>query len=382
MSDKRESNLGLVLSAGGARAAYQVGVLKYMADNFPDYNPTIFTGISAGSINAAFLAQGKSPKEATNDLYRLWQQLSFSQVFQTNFKSFFRMGLRWIYDLFISKFTNHLLLRSLLDASPLSKTLLTHLDFKRIARSVRDGKVKGLAVSATNYHDGTTAIFFDSTKPVPTWHRERRFSQRCLVRPRHIMASCSIPLLFQPIPIGKFLYGDGSMRFSFPFSPAIHLGATHMLAIGIRCEVPVNPFAGFRPDHLSLGYIAGSVLNSIFLDSLEFDYENLLRINEITGPDSDKYRKVELIRPSQDLGSIAKNYLHEVPFHFRQILKAMAAPAELGDLLSYLMFSPGYINAILELGVRDGAANHDRLAAFLKNSGQPKAVPRRAIARG
>lgn len=368
MAEKKKPNLGLVLSAGGARAAYQVGVMKHLADTCPDYRPTIFTGISAGSINAAFLAQGGAPDETVNNLYRLWQQLTFDQVFQTNFKSFARMGLRWVYDMFLSKVTKRLLLRSLLDAAPLSRTLLTHLNFRQIGHEIKAGRVRGLAISATNYHNGTTTIFFDSTDAVSPWTRERRYSTRCLIRPRHIIASCSIPILFQPVPIGQYLYGDGSLRLSFPFSPAIHLGATHLLAVGIRSETPVNPFDGYRPDHLSLGFVAGSVLNSIFLDSLEPDYENLLRINQIVGPESNRHVNVELIRPSVDLGSIAKDFLHEVPFHFRQILRATAAPAELGDLLSYLMFSPGYINAIMELGQKDAAAHHDRLAKFLENS--------------
>ncbi len=362
---KSRSDLGLVLSAGGARAAYQVGVLSHLGAHCPDFKPTIFTGISAGSINAAFLAQGESPQKSTADAYRLWEQLTFDQVFKTNFNSMARMLLRWIYDMSVSKVTRRLLLKSLLDASPLAATLLTHIHFWKIRRAVRQGLVRGVAVTATNYLDGSTTTFFDSEKPIPPWARERRNSARHSLRIRHIMASCSIPILFEPVPIGKAIFGDGSLRFSFPFSPAIHLGASHLIAIGIRCPNPIPVIQEHRPDHLSLGFVAGTVLNSIFLDSLEFDYENICRINEFVGPESPAYVPVCLVRPSVDLGVLAKDFLSEVPFHFRQLLKTTAEPEELGDLLSYLMFSPGYVKALLELGRKDAERQDAELRKFL-----------------
>jgi len=359
--------LGLALPAGGARAAYQVGVLRYLGAAIPEFAPKIFTGVSAGSINSCFLAQGEPFPQATEHLYQLWSQLEFGQVLRTNFSSLFRMGLRWMADLFLSRVTNKILLKSLLDASPLSHTLLSHIHFLRIAQAVRDGRTEGISVSATNYHNGGTTIFFDSTEPVAPWAREKRRAVRTSIRVRHIMASCSIPILFEPIRIGDFLYGDGSLRFSFPLSPAIHLGATHIFAIGSACPRPENPL-GFRPDHLSLGFVFGAVLNSIFLDSLESDYENLCRMNAaIAG--SGQMRPVQgfMIRPSRDLGGMAKEFLNEVPFHFRQLLRSAGSSEELGDLLSYLMFSPGYIKALMDLGYRDAATQHAAIQAFLES---------------
>lgn len=356
--------LGLVLPAGGARAAYQVGVLRYLGENFPAFRPKIFTGISAGSINACFLAQGEPIERAVGQLYELWQKLEFHQVLATNFSTMWGMGARWIYDMFISKVTRKLLLKSLLDASPLADTLLTHIHFWKISRAIRSGAVEGLAVSTTNYHDGCTTIFYDSTKAIEPWTREARRGVRSAIRMRHIMASCSIPLLFEPVRIGDYLYGDGSLRFNFPFSPALRLGATDVLAISIKCPKPENPL-GYRPDHVGLGFIAGAVLNSIFLDSLEADYENLMRINRAEGG---TLRKVGglLVRPSRDLGGMAKEFINEVPFHLRQIIKSTANPEELGDLLSYLMFSKGYVNALLELGMKDAAAKHEEIKKFLE----------------
>jgi NTE family protein len=357
--------LGLVLPAGGARAAYQVGVLRHIATHFPHFRPRIFTGISAGSINASFLAQGDPIEKSTAELYQLWERLQFEHVLKTNFNTLFRMASRWTYDLFLSKVTKRLLVKSLLDASPLAHTLLSHLHFWKISRAIRTGLVDGLAISATNYHDGTTTIFFDSNKSIPPWVREQRRAIRTAIRMRHIMASCSIPLLFEPVRIGDYLYGDGSLRFNFPFSPAIQLGATDLLAVSIRCPTPENPL-GYRPEHVGLGFIAGAVLNSIFLDSIEADYENLLRINRATEGSELKKIPGVLVRPSQDLGALAAEYLDEVPFHFRQLLRSTANPEELGDLLSYLMFSPAYIKTLLELGKKDAETYHSNIEELLK----------------
>lgn len=358
----RVRKIGLVLPAGGARAAYQVGVLRYIAKTFPEIQPRIFTGVSAGSINACFLAQGESFDLSTAELYRLWEKLRFEDVMRTNFKSVFRMFARWIYDLFVSRVTHRLLLKSLLDARPLSATLLHNMHFWKISRAIRSGIVEGLAVSATNYHEGSTTVFFDSSDPIPVWKREQRRAMRTTIRVRHIMASCSIPILFEPVRIGDFLYGDGSLRFSFPFSPAIHLGATHLLAVGTRCPTPENAL-GVHPDQAGIGFIAGAVLNSIFLDSLESDFENLTRMNQSASA-TVRAMPAILIRPSQDLGAAARPFLKDVPFHLRQVIKSTANPNELGDLLSYLMFSPGYLKALLELGMKDAEAEKDRIAAF------------------
>lgn len=354
----------LVLPAGGARAAYQVGVLRYIARHFPQFDPKVFTGISAGSINCCFLAQGDPFLESTERLYQLWANLTFDKVFRTNFRSLLTMGLRWASDLFLSRVTNRLLLKSILDASPLSYTLLEHIHFWKINRAIRNGTVHGLAITATNYHTGSATVFFDAPDHVQAWRRELRVAVRTAVRARHIMASCSIPILFEPIRIANHLYGDGSLRFNFPFSPAIHLGASHILAVSIRCPRPVDAL-GYRPEQVGLGFVAGAVLNSIFLDSLEQDFETMQRMNEIR---SERVRPVHaiVIRPSEDPANIARQFRKEIPFHLRQLMGATGSPNELGDLLSYLLFSPGYLQALLALGERDAASQHDRIEAVLQ----------------
>ncbi len=356
---------GLVLAAGSARAAFQAGVLRYMAENFPDFKPTVFTGISAGSINACYLAQGEPFPESAVALYKLWESLTFDQVFQTNFQSIASMGLRWVYDLFASKITKKILLKSLLDASPLAMTLLNNIHFWKISKAIQMGLVDGVSVTATNYHNGCSTVFFDSHAGVEAWTREQRRSERTNIRARHIMASCSLPLLFPPIRIGNALYGDGSLRFNFPFSPAIRMGATHVLAISIRPRKIDDITTTPNPDHIGMGFIAGAVLNSIFSDSVEQDYENVCRINKFTGKDERKVYPF-LIRPSEDPATIARYFRKEIPFHFRQLIGSTAGPDEAGDLLSYLMFSPGYIRALLSLGYKDAAAQHDQIKEALR----------------
>lgn len=361
---------GLVLSAGGARAAYQVGVLKYLGEAFPDFSPKVFAGVSSGSINASFLAQGQPFSIATQRLHELWYSLTFDQVLETNFTTLFSILNRWLYDLFISKVTRKLLLTSLLDASPLSQTILSHTHFWKIHRAIREGKVNGLAVSTTNYHNGTTTVFFDSCNTTEGWERAHRIGIRTPIKLKHIMASCSIPILFEPVRIGDYFYGDGALRFNFPFSPAIKLGASKILAIGIRCATP-EPLNIERTEQARLGFVAGAVLNSIFLDSIDLDYENLLRINRMKGSGAESIDAL-LLRPSRDLGALAKPHLEEVPFHFRQLLKSTANPTELGDLLSYLMFSPPYLRTLLDLGYKDAESQKDKIRDFI----QRKAAPR------
>ncbi len=358
--------LGLILPAGGARAAYQVGALKWISENIPEFAPRIFTGISAGSINSSFLAQGEPFPIATQHLHQLWQGLEFGQVVKTNFKTILGMGSRWAYDIFLSKVTNRLLVKSLLDASPLSTTLLTHVHFWRITKALRAGLIDGVAVTATNYYDQTSTVFFDSHAPIQPWSARGRKAVRTAIRVRHIMASCSIPLLFEPVRIADGLFGDGALGVNFPFSPGIHLGATHLFGIGNQA-MPKKQ-TEYHPDHVSMGFIAGVVLNSIFVDTLEIDYENLVRLNQMgQGIENTHYKKIPvyLLKPSQSFAEIATAHLSEVPFHLRQLINSTASRGEIGDLLSYLMFAPGFIRTLLELGKRDAESKADEIIKFL-----------------
>lgn len=364
---KNEDNspIGLVLPAGGARAAYQVGVMSYLAENYPEFRPQIFSGISAGSINACFLAQGEPFPQAARLMEELWSRLEFNEVYATNFRSLASMLTRWVSDLFMSKVTKRILLKSLLDATPLAGTLLTHIHFWKIARALRRGDVLGVSVTATNYHTGNSTVFYDSHGPIDPWTRQDRIAIRGPLRVRHIMASCSIPIIFEPVRIGDHLYGDGSLRYNFPFSPAIHLGATRVLGISIRAQGHPD-LPAFNPDQVNLGFIAGAVMNSVFLDSLEPDFEQVVRLNRLSAGGGVKTVTPMLVRPSVDLASLSGNHLKEVPFHFRQLLRSTANPDELGNLLSYLLFSPGYLKELIALGRKDADSARGALETFVK----------------
>jgi len=353
---------GLVLSAGGARAAYQVGVIRFISKHCPQFVPTIYCGMSAGSINASYLAQGGPFGELGENLYKLWMGLQFNDIFKTNFRSIFGISTKLFNDIFFSKVSKRLLFRSVLDASPLAMTISKHMRFGKLFKSMAAGITDGLSITATNYNTGLTTIFYDSNSPIQPWSGPFRKVIRTSFRLRHIMASCSIPILFEPVRIGDAFFGDGALKYNQPFSPALHMGATHILAIGINEENPAPPPAvkSLKP---TMGFMAGVVLDSIFMDSLEPDYKNIFRRNEFakTTP-SLEHIEAHLIRPSINPAAIAENYFGELPYNLRQMIKSAAMdPHDAAELLSYLLFSPGYIKAMTELGEKDAEGHIEAL---------------------
>lgn len=348
----------VVLSAGGARAAYQVGVLRRIAERAPSFQPTIFSGVSAGSINACFLAQGDPFDDVTRRMEEMWRSLNSEDVFKANFPSLSRAIFRWVTDLFFARVTDRILLRSLLDATPLATTLASRVPFAKVHRAVRDGKVQGLSVTATDYRTGGSVIFFDSHREIAAWHRRHRKGVPGAVHLKHVLASCALPVLFEPVKIGDRWFGDGSIRFSFPLSPAINMGARKILAIGTQPDDTQTPSA----EAATMGYVAGAVLHCLFQDSLETDIELLETINQ-AAPD----RRIEtaVIRPSVDPAKIAGDHLSELPFHFRQLLRTTAKRGDLGGLASYLLFSNKYLGDLIALGRNDVDRDWDKIAPLL-----------------
>lgn len=350
----------VVLSAGGARAAYQVGVVRRIAERAPSFAPTIFSGVSAGSINACFLAQGEPFAETARKMEELWLSLKSEDVFKANFPSLSRAIFRWVTDLFFSRVTDRILLRSILDATPLATTLASRVPFAKIHRSVRDGRVLGLSVTATDYRTGGSVIFFDSNAGIPGWERRHRRGVPGAVHLKHVLASCALPVLFEPVKVSDRWYGDGSIRFSFPLSPAINMGAKRILAIGTQPDGTETP----STESATMGYVAGAVLHCLFQDSLETDIELLETINQVA-----PHRRIEtaVIRPSIDPGIIASEHLGELPFHFRQLLRTTAKRGDLGGLTSYLLFSKPYVEALMELGRKDVDAQWDKLRPIVES---------------
>ena len=379
--------VGLVLTGGGARAGYQAGVLKGIAEiiNRRPEEPSPFevlVGVSAGAINSAFLASksGEGFLEATESLCQLWGTLTAENVIRSDFLTLSVLGIRWLRDLSLGGLLGNSRSTYLLDASPLQGFLSEHIDFEAIKANLQNGALHGVAISATNYQTGTTVIFFVGAPGVEPWIRSSRVGLRTTIKLNHVLASAAIPVFFQPVRLDGFFYGDGCVRLTTPLSPAMHLGAERVLAIGIRHQRPdnitleLNQRSGMSA--ISLIDIAGVMLNAAFLDALDTDIERMQRINKTIAvlrragkEHPDKLREIPLlaIRPSQDLGTLAAEQFNRFPNMLRYLLKGIGASTEKGwDLLSYLAFDEAYTHRLIAVGYQDALAQRDAIRQFFK----------------
>ncbi len=376
---------GLVLSGGGARGAYQAGVLRGIADVLGDEANRapfrVLTGISAGAINATFTAAGGAAfGTATEALWDVWRHLRMENVIRTDFGSFSGLGLRWMFNLGVSgssgtqRHSTHLI-----DATPLREYLREQIDLEAIRQHVRHGVLRGVAVTATSYASGTAITFFDAASDVNPWARTARMGQRTALELQHVLASAAIPILFPPIRVGGCWYGDGGVRMTAPLSPAIHLGAERVLAIGVRYQRPDDHVRELNEGNImrkvTLADIGGTMLNAAFLDSLEADAERMARINgtvALLTPEQKRMQQSPLhvvpllmVRPSRDLGALASDQLVNFPSILRHLLRGIGASDDSGgDLLSYLSFDPAYTVPLLELGRADALAQRTAIEQF------------------
>ncbi len=376
---------GLVLSGGGARGAYQAGVLRGIADVLGDEANRapfrVLTGISAGAINATFTAAGGAAfGTATEALWDVWRHLRMENVIRTDFGSFSGLGLRWMFNLGVSgssgtqRHSTHLI-----DATPLREYLREQIDLEAIRQHVRHGVLRGVAVTATSYASGTAITFFDAASDVNPWARTARMGQRTALELQHVLASAAIPILFPPIRVGGCWYGDGGVRMTAPLSPAIHLGAERVLAIGVRYQRPDDHVRELNEGNImrkvTLADIGGTMLNAAFLDSLEADAERMARINgtvALLTPEQKLMQQSPLhvvpllmVRPSRDLGALASDQLVNFPSILRHLLRGIGASDDSGgDLLSYLSFDPAYTVPLLELGRADALAQRTAIEQF------------------
>ena len=377
------TTLGLVLTGGGARAAYQVGALQALAE-IADFDRTPFrvlTGVSAGAINAAYLAaRADDFRAAAGALWDMWHALGAHEFYRSVARNPAGIGTRWIRDLTLGGVLGAGNINFLLDTSPLRAHLAARLDLGRVQEHVASGRLRGLAVSATSYLTGTAISFFEAAPDVREWTRSTRIGLRTALRLEHVLASAAIPVFFAPVQVDGVPFGDGCVRMTAPTSPAIHLGADRLIAIGIRYfrsgEQTLLMNQNLRAERVALADIAGVLLNAVFLDSLEADLELLERINQTVAfvPAADHPRMPQqlrpipalALRPSQDLGRLAADQYDSFPRMLRYLLKGIGATGATGwDLLSYLAFEPGYIDRLLELGHRDTMARRAEIAAFL-----------------
>ena len=382
---------GLVLTGGGARAGYQVGVLKAVAQIRRDAgintgNPfPVITGTSAGAINASALATRADDFDvAVADLVEVWANFRARQVYRSDLPGIIGTGARWLTMLMFGWLIPGLQRarpQSLLDNAPLRSSLREWVEPARIRELIRQGHLRGLAVTASSYGSGLHVTFYEAFNDILPWARSQRIAVRDAIGAEHLLASSAIPFVFPAVPLdidGRVEYfGDGSMRQSAPISPAIHLGADRILIVGGgRMYEPPGPRAGCS-DYPNLAQIAGHALSNIFLDSLTADAERLQRINstlrllpaEALAQTNLRPIDVLMISPSERLDDLAGKHIGSLPFPIRSLLRAVGVSgrgetARGAALVSYLLFEADYTRELIDLGFKDTIARRDEVAKF------------------
>jgi len=376
--EPHRSKTGLILAGGGARAAYQVGVLKAVREllPIPEKNPfQILCGTSAGAINAATLAVfANNFDAAVGNLLEVWENFRVHHVYRSDPLGIARVGARWLAAMMLLSRTSPV---SLLDNSPLAEMLARNLDFGRIQENIDNGCLYAVSITCSGYYSGQSVSFYQGGPGTEAWERTQRVGAAMPLRVEHLMASAALPFIFPAVKINREYFGDGSMRQIAPVSPALHLGADRVLIVSTARQnanlEPPRVRGSFYP---SVAQIAGHALNSIFLDSLNVDIERLQRINRtISLIPPDKLRegglplrqiKVLVVSPSQPIERMVVRHAGELPWTVRFLLRGIGAMNRNGSTLaSYLLFETGYCRALIDLGYQDTMARRSEVLEFL-----------------
>jgi NTE family protein len=376
--------VGLVLTGGGARSAYQIGVLRALAQLLPRArNPfPVIVGTSAGAVAAGVLAaEAHQWRRAVAGLEEVWANFRAEQVFRVDPGHMLRAGLHWL----LSLVSGGILVappKSMLDNSPLRELLSTHVDWPGVRRSIERGHLRALALCATSYASGHSVAFYDGVPAIKEWSRVQRIGRQVRLTLDHLMASVSIPLLFPPMPLGHEYFGDGAMRQLNPLSPAIHLGAERLLVIGVRAREDAGVAASrAAPAMPTPGQILGYMLDTLFTDQIFGDLEQCERINDLVraAPEEARgLRHVEtlMLAPSVDPREIAARHAQEMPRGLRALLRVIGGRGATAgsQLSSYLMFESGYTRELIELGYQDAMEARTTLLAFMKGEPLPSLI--------
>ncbi|KAF0191871.1 MAG: NTE family protein [Gammaproteobacteria bacterium] len=374
---------GLVLGGGGARAAYQVGVLRAVAKLLPRNSPNPFPivcGASAGAINAAALAVYATRfREGVFQIHRVWSNFQSQHVFRSDARGIALSGLHWLSAMMLGGLGEHNP-HALLDRAPLRKLLTELLSFDEIQNSIDAGALHALSITASGYNSGQSVTFFQGVDALRPWQRVRRCGVRSRITLDHLLASSAIPFVFRAIKVNREFFGDGSMRHIEPIGTALQLGADRVFVIGVRQETDDVAPRERVMNYPSMALIAGHVLNSIFLDNIAIDMERRDLINKAVAmipsrhiDDSDlTLRPVEvlMISPSEDIGKIAQRHAHRLPLPVRYLLRGVGAPNRGGsNLLSYLLFEKEYCEELMALGYKDTMDRKAEVLTFLGVNG-------------
>lgn len=375
------SETAVVLSGGGARAAYQIGALRAVARILGRTAGSPFgvvTGTSAGAINAAALATNADCwRRGVARALRLWRNITVGDVYEAELSTVSLYGMRWLASVLVGA-RGPQEAASMLDNTPLRGLLERALDLSVVTSRIEAGQLRALAINATSYTTGHAVTFFDGASSIAAWRRTRRRGVRERITIDHLLASTAIPFIFPAVRVAQDYYADGSMRQIAPLSPALHLGARRILVVA------VGQFAGLRPSgeppllpvpYPSFAQVAGHALTSIFLDNLGADLERMMRLNQVLNlvPASTRSQHPEvahvdalLLAPTRDLGQMAIARADRLPKGVRYLLHGLGGTEGTGgNLLSYLLFDRDYCRELLALGFSDAMNRRDEVAAFL-----------------
>lgn len=374
-----QPKVGLVMSGGGARAAYQVGVLRAISEMLPADSPVpfkIICGTSAGAINATVLAANAGNfRQGVRQLMTVWKNFHVHHVYRADPLGVIQNSSKWIAAALTGGLGKETPI-SLLDNAPLARLLGSRLDYPAIQENINRGHLSAFSITCSGYTSGQSVTFFQAAPGVESWQRARRIGIPGEIRPDHLLASSALPFIFPAVHINREYFGDGSMRQIAPVSPALHLGADRVFVIGVGRQLQAQQERIKTDAYPSLAQIAGHCLNSIFLDSLEVDLERLQRINRTLAampPEARAANNMPLhevdfrvISPSEALEKIAVAHVRELPLTIRTLLYTVGALKKGGsNLISYLLFEKGYCRALIKLGYQDSMQRRDDLMRFL-----------------
>jgi NTE family protein len=375
-------DLGLVMGGGGARAAYQVGFLRCVATRFPELEIPYITGVSAGAINAALLAgHHGSFLQAVDELTSLWAHLRVEDVFRVDGSALAKSMMRWARRLVAGGFGGGASrTRGLVDTEPLRQYLSEVLhavdgELTGIQSNLAKGRLRAAAISTASYTTGQSVTWIQGQDDIRGWERPQRRARRTTLTVDHVMASAALPLFFPSVELDGHWYGDGGMRLTAPLAPAMHLGARRIMAISTRYdrtpeEAAMPAIQGYPPP----AQVMGVLLNSIFLDLLDADAARMELVNrlilELPEEKREGLEPVELLvlRPSQDLGRLARDFELDLPRTFRYMVRGLGTQETRSpDFLSLVLFQPDYLQALMEIGQADAEARSDEIAEFLQD---------------